>query len=45
MSFTGLLSTGYRIAVRMVRVQLELGGQNSLVVLADADPERAAESP
>lgn len=46
-SFTGSLGTGRRIAVRcaerMVRVQLELGGQNPLVVLADADPERAAD--
>ncbi|CAO3431455.1 aldehyde dehydrogenase family protein [Azospirillum doebereinerae] len=46
-SFTGSLNTGRRIAVRcaerMVRCQLELGGQNPLVVLADADPARAAD--
>ncbi|WP_196813254.1 aldehyde dehydrogenase family protein [Azospirillum brasilense] len=46
-SFTGSVNTGRRIAVRcaerMIRVQLELGGQNPLVVLGDADPERAAE--
>jgi alpha-ketoglutaric semialdehyde dehydrogenase len=46
-SFTGSLGTGRRIAVRcaerMVRCQLELGGQNPLVVLDDADPDRAAD--
>lgn len=47
-SFTGSVATGH--AVRDVataqgkRVQLELGGQNPLVVMADADVERAVEA-
>lgn len=45
-SFTGSTAVGRSIhgiaAARMARVQLEMGGKNALVVLDDADPERAA---
>jgi aldehyde dehydrogenase (NAD+) len=44
-SFTGSQSTGGKIAVaaaqRQARVQLEMGGKNPLVVLDDADLDRA----
>jgi alpha-ketoglutaric semialdehyde dehydrogenase len=44
-SFTGSEATGSRIAVeaakRRARVQLEMGGKNPTVVLADADVEEA----
>jgi aldehyde dehydrogenase (NAD+) len=44
-SFTGSVATGRRIAqvaaARMLRVQLEMGGKNPLVVLDDADLELA----
>jgi aldehyde dehydrogenase (NAD+) len=46
LAFTGSTSVGRRLgaaaALRMARVQLELGGKNPVVVLADADPDRAA---
>lgn len=46
-SFTGSAATGRRIAVRcaerLVRVQLEMGGKNPLVVLDDADLDLAAD--
>lgn len=46
-SFTGSSATGKRIAVRcaerLVRVQLEMGGKNPLVVLDDADLDLAAD--
>jgi aldehyde dehydrogenase (NAD+) len=46
-SFTGSTTTGARIAAiaagRMARVQLEMGGKNPLVVLADADLDQAIE--
>ena len=46
-SFTGSTGTGARVlmacAARRARVQLEMGGKNPLVVLADADLERAVE--
>ncbi len=45
-SFTGSVAVGARIhdcaAKRHVRVQLEMGGKNALVVLDDADPAIAA---
>lgn len=46
-SFTGSVPTGRRIAAdaagRLVRVQLEMGGKNPLVVLDDADLNTAVE--
>ena len=46
LAFTGSTAVGRRLgaaaALRMARVQLELGGKNPVLVLADADPERAA---
>ncbi len=46
-SFTGSAATGRRIAVRcaerLVRVQLEMGGKNPLVVLDDANLDLAAD--
>lgn len=46
-SFTGSQNTGARIgmtaAARQARVQLEMGGKNPLVVLDDADLERAVQ--
>lgn len=45
-AFTGSTAIGRRIgaaaAMRMARVQLELGGKNPVIVLGDADPARAA---
>jgi aldehyde dehydrogenase (NAD+) len=45
-AFTGSTTTGKRIAARaqsrMCRSQLELGGKNPVLVLADAEPETAA---
>ena len=47
LSFTGSVATGERIlqaaAARRAKVQLEMGGKNPLVVLADADLEHAVE--
>jgi len=47
-SFTGSYEVGMRIRAatsdRLVRTQLELGGNNALVVLADADLEAAADA-
>ncbi len=47
-SFTGSVETGTRVRDEATslgkRVQLELGGQNPLIVMADADLERAAEA-
>ncbi|MFO1059467.1 MAG: aldehyde dehydrogenase family protein [Dongiaceae bacterium] len=47
-SFTGSVATGKgvaaRAASRLARVQLEMGGKNPLVVLADADLEKAIDS-
>jgi len=47
-SFTGSLAVGQAIhsagASRLLRTQLELGGKNAVVVLADADLDRAAEA-
>jgi aldehyde dehydrogenase (NAD+) len=47
-SFTGSLPVGQEIREKVAqlgkRVQLELGGQNPLIVLADADLARAAEA-
>ena len=47
-SFTGSQATGEKIALtaakRQVRLQLEMGGKNPLVVLDDADLERAVQS-
>ena len=47
-SFTGSVATGHGVreeaTKRNKRVQLELGGHNPLIVLADADLERAAEA-
>lgn len=44
-SFTGSQATGQKVvqatAARRARVQLEMGGKNPLVVLADADLDRA----
>lgn len=46
-SFTGSVTTGRKIASgaseRMIRVQLEMGGKNPLVVLDDADLDVAVE--
>jgi aldehyde dehydrogenase (NAD+) len=46
LAFTGSTSTGRLLgaaaALRMARVQLELGGKNPVLVLGDADVERAA---
>jgi aldehyde dehydrogenase (NAD+) len=46
-SFTGSVAVGERIlqaaAARRAKVQLEMGGKNPLVVLADADLERAVD--
>ena len=46
-SFTGSAATGERIlqaaAARRAKVQLEIGGKNPLVVLADADLDQAVE--
>lgn len=46
-SFTGSQSTGAKIAqaaaARQARMQLEMGGKNALVVLDDADLERAVQ--
>ncbi|PLW72088.1 succinic semialdehyde dehydrogenase, partial [Streptomyces sp. DJ] len=46
-SFTGSTRTGRDVAVRaasrLVGVSLELGGKNAMLVLADADLDRAAE--
>ena len=46
-SFTGSQNTGARIAqaaaARQARIQLEMGGKNALVVLDDADLERAVQ--
>lgn len=45
-AFTGSTSTGVRIGAmaneRMKRAQLELGGKSAVLVLADADPTKAA---
>ncbi|MCP5530215.1 MAG: aldehyde dehydrogenase [Opitutaceae bacterium] len=47
-SFTGSTATGTALArataARDVRLQLEMGGKNSLVVLADADVDAAVEA-
>jgi aldehyde dehydrogenase (NAD+) len=47
-SFTGSVATGHAVrdeAIRLgKRVQLELGGQNPLIVMADADLDRAVEA-
>ena len=47
-SFTGSSSVGRalyaRAARRLCKVQLEMGGKNAVIVLADADLEKAAES-
>jgi alpha-ketoglutaric semialdehyde dehydrogenase len=47
-SFTGSVTTGHGVrdeaTKRGKRVQLELGGHNPLIVLADADLDRAAEA-
>lgn len=47
LSFTGSVATGERIlqatAARRAKVQLEMGGKNPLVVLADADLDQAVE--
>jgi len=46
LSFTGSVATGHAIRSEATalgkRVQLELGGQNPLIVMADADIERAS---
>jgi acyl-CoA reductase-like NAD-dependent aldehyde dehydrogenase len=46
-SFTGSVSTGEQIlratAARRAKVQLEMGGKNPLIVLADADMDQAVE--
>jgi acyl-CoA reductase-like NAD-dependent aldehyde dehydrogenase len=46
-SFTGSSATGRKIAVRcaerLIRVQMEMGGKNPLVVLDDADLDKAAD--
>lgn len=46
-SFTGSVATGHKVAQaavsRMIRVQLEMGGKNPLVVLDDADLDVAVE--
>lgn len=47
-SFTGSLSVGQAIniagAQRLLRTQLELGGKNAVIVLADADLDAAADA-
>ena len=47
-SFTGSVSVGVQVRERATtlakRVQLELGGHNPLIVMADADLDRAAEA-
>jgi acyl-CoA reductase-like NAD-dependent aldehyde dehydrogenase len=47
-SFTGSVSVGEEVrekaTARGARVQLELGGHNPLIVMADADPDRAVEA-
>jgi alpha-ketoglutaric semialdehyde dehydrogenase len=47
LSFTGSVATGERIlqtaSARRAKVQLEMGGKNPLVVLADADIDQAVE--
>jgi aldehyde dehydrogenase (NAD+) len=47
LSFTGSVATGERIlqaaSARRAKVQLEMGGKNPLVVLADADLDQAVE--
>ncbi len=47
LSFTGSMANGERIlqaaAARRAKVQLETGGKNALVVLADADLDRAVD--
>ena len=47
-SFTGSVSVGEQVRTEATalgkRVQLELGGQNPLIVMADADLERAVEA-
>jgi acyl-CoA reductase-like NAD-dependent aldehyde dehydrogenase len=47
-SFTGSAATGRRVyaraAQRLCKVQLEMGGKNAVIVLEDADLEKAAES-
>lgn len=47
-SFTGSVAVGEQVRAEATalgkRVQLELGGQNPLIVMADADLERAAEA-
>ncbi|MDM0038308.1 aldehyde dehydrogenase family protein [Variovorax sp. J22G21] len=47
LSFTGSVATGERIlhaaAARRAKVQLEMGGKNPLVVLEDADLDRAVD--
>jgi alpha-ketoglutaric semialdehyde dehydrogenase len=46
-SFTGSVATGRRIltatAARQAKVQLEMGGKNPLIVLADADLDQAVD--
>ena len=48
LSFTGSVAVGHRVrdaaTARGCRVQLELGGQNPLVVAADAELDRAVEA-
>ncbi len=47
LSFTGSVATGERVlqaaSARRAKVQLEMGGKNPLVVLADADLDRAVD--
>ncbi|MCE7078744.1 succinic semialdehyde dehydrogenase [Streptomyces sp. ST2-7A] len=47
LSFTGSTRTGRQVARaagdRLIGVDLELGGKNPMIVLEDADPDRAAE--
>ncbi|WP_394789790.1 aldehyde dehydrogenase family protein [Rhodoferax sp.] len=47
LSFTGSVATGERIlqttAARRAKVQLEMGGKNPLIVLADADMDQAVD--
>jgi aldehyde dehydrogenase (NAD+) len=47
-SFTGSVAVGREVrdkaAARGARVQLELGGHNPLIVMPDADPDRAVEA-
>jgi aldehyde dehydrogenase (NAD+) len=48
LSFTGSVAVGHEVRERVVgrgaRVQLELGGHNPLIVMADADLDRAVEA-